>query len=120
MRIFQIAIVTLVILAGSHRISSVESNGNWVYLYDESGKNYKTLSANMVGEVKGFSTSFFVSQKGDWIYLWDAEGKQYKTLSYSLVGEVTGVSGDTFTSKFGSWIYTWDKDGKKVNTRAAK
>ncbi|MBQ7622514.1 MAG: VCBS domain-containing protein [Bacteroidales bacterium] len=120
MRIIQIAILTLTMLAGTHKISSVESNGSWVYMYDESGHKYKTLSAGSVGEVKGFSAAFFVSQNGGWVYLFDAEGKKYKVLSYSSVGDVTGVSGETFTSRNGGWIYTWNKDGKKINTRAAR
>ena len=103
-----------------HRISNVETNGSWVYMYNQNGKRYKTMSSSSVGEVKGFSATFFVSQNGSWIYLWDSEGKRYKTMSYSSVGDVVGVSGETFTSRSGSWIYTWSKDGKKINTRSAR
>lgn len=99
-------------------ISSVEYHGSWVYLYNDAGKRYKTLSASEVGIVKGFSSQFFVSVKGSWVYLWDADGKRYKTLSVSEVGEVTGVAGSTFTSCKGSWIYTWNSQGKKINTRS--
>ena len=119
-KILNILVVALALLAGAHKISSVETSGSWVYLYDDSGHRYKTLSVSNVGVVKGYSSEFFVSQNGSWIYLYDSEGQRYKTLSVSSVGEVTGVSGVTFTSKNGSWIYTWDKDGKKVNTRAAR
>ena len=107
-------------LIGSHRISSVEVRGSWVYLYDEAGHRYKTLSESSVGEVKGYSADFFVSQRGSWIYLYDAEGRRYKTLSESSVGDVIGVSGDRFTSRRGGWIYTWDKDGRKIATRSAR
>ena len=120
MKFLHIALVALAVLAGAHKISSVETSGSWVYMYDDSGHRYKTLSASSVGEVKGFSADFFVSQNGNWIYLYDSEGQRYKTLSVSSVGEVTGVSGETFTSMNGSWVYTWDKDGKKINTRAAR
>ncbi len=120
MKFLHIALVALAVLAGAHKISSVETSGSWVYMYDDSGHRYKTLSASSVGEVKGFSADFFVSQNGNWIYLYDSEGQRYKTLSASSVGEVTGVSGETFTSRNGSWVYTWDKDGKKINTRAAR
>lgn len=105
--------------SGRHQISSVESSGSWVYMYDASGHKYKTLSGVSVGQVMGYSSSFFVSRNGSWIYLYDADGNKYKTLSYVSVGDVTGVSGDTFTSRNGSWIYTWSKDGRKINTRAA-
>lgn len=119
-KILNMLVVTMAMFAGAHKISSVETSGSWVYMYDDSGHRYKTLSVSSVGVVKGYSSEFFVSQNGSWIYLYDSEGQRYKTLSVSSVGEVTGVSGETFTSRNGSWVYTWDKDGKKVNTRAAK
>ena len=105
---------------GGRRISNVETSGSWVYMYDQNGKCYKTLSASSVGEVKGFSSSFFVSRNGSWVYLWNSEGKRYKTMSYSSVGDVVGVAGDTFTSRSGSWVYTWSKEGKKLDTRSAR
>ena len=103
----------------AEQISSVETSGSWVYIYNSKGNKYKTLSSSTVGTVLGYSSSFFVSRNGSWIYLWDSEGKKYKTLSESTVGDVIGVAGDTFTSRNGNWIYTWDKDGKKINTRYA-
>lgn len=106
-------------IMAAEQISSVETSGSWVYLYNSKGMKYRTLSASSVGRVMGYSSSFFVSESGSWVYLYDADGKRYKTISKSSVGEVTGVAGDTFTSRSGSWIYTWDKDGKKINTRAA-
>lgn len=103
----------------AEQISSVETSGSWIYLYNAQGKKYKSMSLSTVGEVKGFSSSFFVSQNGSWIYIWDSDGKKITTLSKSTVGDVIGVAGDTFTSKNGSWIYTWNKNGKKINTRSA-
>ena len=103
---------------GGHRISNVETSGSWVYIYDQDGKRYKTMSASSVGDVKGFSTTFFVSRNGSWVYLWDSKGRRYKTMSYSSVGDVVGVAGETFTSRNGSWVYTWSKEGKKLNTRS--
>ncbi len=113
------AALVLTVLSSGHKISSVERNGSWIYMYDENGNRYKTLSASTVGEVKGFSSTFFVSENGSWVYLYDSEGRRYKTMSRSTVGEVTGVAGDTFTSRNGSWIYTWSKDGKRLRTRSA-
>lgn len=101
-------------------ISSVETSGSWVYLYNAKGSKYKSLSASSVGRVMGYSSTFFVAENGSWIYLYDADGKRYKSMSKSSVGEVIGVAGDTFTSRLGSWIYTWSKDGKKINTRPAR
>lgn len=108
---------TLTIMA--EEISSVETKGSWVYLYNSKGRSYKTLSASSVGTVLGYSSTFFVSESGSWIYLYDSEGKRYKTLSKSSVGDVIGVAGDTFTSRSGSWVYTWDRQGKKISTRSA-
>lgn len=48
MKYLTIAVLSLAILAGSHQISRVERDGSWVYLYNESGKKYQTLSANSV------------------------------------------------------------------------
>lgn len=50
MKFLHIAILSLVLLAGTHKISSVETSGSWIYLYDESGHRYKTLSTSSVGE----------------------------------------------------------------------
>ncbi|MBP5219018.1 MAG: hypothetical protein J6Z47_08745 [Bacteroidales bacterium] len=111
------AVLAFAMAVPSHKISSVETQGAWVYMYDESGRRYKTLSASSVGEVKGFSSTFFVSRSGNWIYLYDSEGKRYKTLSYSSVGDVTAVTEDTFTSRNGAWVYLWNKEGRKIKTR---
>lgn len=119
-KIFFIIFLTMFGLSSkAEQISSVETSGSWVYIYNAKGQKYKTLSTSTVGTVMGYSSSFFVSQNGSWIYLWDSEGRKYKTLSKSTVGDVMGVAGDTFTSRNGSWIYTWDKEGKKINTRSA-
>ena len=99
-------------------ISYIETTKNWYYIYDQDGKKTKTLSAT-IGELQGFSSSFFVVKSGSWYYIYDATGKKTKTLSESTVGKVLSVSGETFTSQVGSWIYTWSKEGKKINTRAA-
>lgn len=117
--ILSFLLIMAALFSRAEQISSVETSGSWVYVYNSQGKKYKTLSVSSVGTVKGYSANFFVSQSRSWIYLWDTEGRKYKTLSKSSVGDVTGVAGDTFTSRNGNWIYTWDKDGKKVNTRYA-
>ena len=120
MKILSFALLAVALAGGTHRISSVETNGNWVYMYDDTGRKYKSLSSSSVGEVMGFSSTFFVSHNGNWVYLFDSEGKKYKSLSYSSVGDVIGVAGDTFTSRKGQWIYIWDKNGKKIKSRGAK
>ena len=107
------------LISYAEQISSVETSGSWVYIYNSEGKKFKTLSSSTVGVVKGFSSNFFVSENGSWIYVWNSEARKITTLSKSNVGEVIGVAGDTFTSRNGSWIYTWSKEGKKINTRYA-
>lgn len=104
----------------AEQISSVETNGSWVYMYNSQGRKYKSLSTSTVGKVLGYSSKFFVSQNGSWIYLWDSDGKKYKSIYKNTVGDVIGVAGDTFTSRNGNWIYTWDKEGKKINSRYAQ
>ena len=99
-------------------ISHIESTKNWYYIYDQDGKKIKTLSST-IGELQGFSSTFFVVKSGSWYYIYDAYGKKTKTLSESTVGKVLSVSGETFTSQVGSWIYTWSKEGKKISTRSA-
>lgn len=101
-------------------ISYIERDGAWYYIYDDNGKRAKTLSASSVGDVKGWSATFFVSESGSWIYIYNEDGKRTKTLSKSSVGNVLAVSGDTFTSRSGNWIYTYDRDGKRLSTRAAR
>lgn len=81
MKYLTTAVLSLAISAGSHQISRVESDGSWVYMYNESGKKYQTLSANTVGEVLGYSSTFFVSRNGNWIYTWDKNGKRLNTSS---------------------------------------
>ena len=100
-------------------ISHIETTKNWYYIYDQDGKKTKTLSTT-IGELQGFSASFFVVKSGSWYYIYDANGKKTKTQSESTVGKVLSVSGETFTSQVGSWIYTWSKEGKKISTRAAR
>lgn len=119
--------MALLILAGAanfeimaEEISSIETSGSWVYLYNAQGKKYKSFSASSVGRILGYSSSFFVAENGSWIYLYNADGKRYKSMSKSSVGEILGVAGDTFTSRSGSWIYTWNKDGKRISSRFAR
>ena len=81
MKYFAMALLGLMLAAGVHRISNVERSGSWVYMYDEHGNKYKTLSANSVGEVLGFSSTFFVSRSSSWIYTWDYNGKRINTRS---------------------------------------
>lgn len=68
-------------MAVARQISSLEQNGSWVYMYDQNGKKYKTLSAGNVGDVIGVSGDTFVSRKGSWIYTYDRSGKKINTRS---------------------------------------
>lgn len=117
-----ILILSLIFISATsvaEQLSDIQTSGSWIYLYNTAGKKYKTLSVSSVGQIEGFSSSFFVSKKSGWIYLYDADGKRYKTMSVSTVGDVISVAGNTFTSRKGNWIYTWSRDGKKLNTRSA-
>lgn len=120
MKIINAALIAIAMLAGAHKISNIEVKNGWVNLYDETGKKYKDLNANTVGEIQGYSSTFFVSKSGGWIHLYDAEGKKYKDLNANTVGTVLSVSGDTFTTRNGSWITTRDRNGKIISSRTAK
>lgn len=78
-KILSILTISLAILAGAHKISSVETSGSWVYLYDDAGHRYKTLSASSVGEVTGVSGDTFTSRNGAWVFTWDKDGKKVNT-----------------------------------------
>ena len=78
-------------------ISHIETTRSWYYIYDQDGKKTKGLPTS-IGELKGFSATFFVVKCGSWYYLYDAKGNKIKALSTSTVGEVLSVAGDTFTS----------------------
>ena len=102
----------------AQNISYIETTKNWYYIYDQDGRKTKTLSTN-IGELQGFSSTFFVVKSGSWYYIYDSNGNKTKTLSESTVGKVLSVTGETFTSQVGPWIYTWSKEGKKISTRSA-
>lgn len=106
--------------ASADNLSDIRDNGSWYQFYNEKGRRFNTMAKSSVGDILGWSATFFVSQKGSWIYLYDSNGKRMKTLAASSVGEVISVAGNTFTSRKGSWIYTYDRDGKRINTRAAR
>lgn len=120
MRRFLLIAALLLSVVGmrAQSISHIETTRNWYYIYDQDGKRTKTLSTN-IGELQGFSSSFFVVKSGAWYHIYNASGNRTKTLSASTVGRVLSVSGDTFTSQLGSWIYTWSKDGRRIATRSA-
>ena len=108
----------LAVVMKAQSISHIETTKSWYYIYDQDGKKTKTLSTS-IGELQGFSASFFVVKSGVWYYIYDATGKKTKALSESTVGKVLSVAGETFTSQLGSWVYTWSKEGKKISTRSA-
>ena len=116
--LLSIVLLLSVVNLQAQSISHIETTKNWYYIYDQDGKKIKTLSST-IGELQGFSASFFVVKSSSWYYIYDANGKKKKTLSESTVGKVLSVSGETFTSQVGSWIYTWSKEGKRISTRSA-
>ncbi len=116
-------LATLLIIAAitlkAEDISVIERSGSWYYLYDANGRRYKTIPAQPVGEIKGWSSTFFVSQNGSWIYLYDANGRRYKTLPTNPIGQIISVTSGGFVARNGSWIRTYDTQGKHISTRPA-
>ncbi|MBO4827599.1 MAG: SLAP domain-containing protein [Prevotella sp.] len=119
-QIFIVVLLSLACQLQAQSISHIETTNNWYYIYDQSGKKIKTLSASQ-GELVGYSSSFYIIKQGRSFYItYDASGKRLYTFSVSNVGEILACNGDTFTSRNGAWIYTWRKDGKRISTRAAQ
>ena len=114
-----IALLLCTIPMHAQIISYIETTKSWYYIYDHDGKKIKTLSRS-IGELQGFSSSFFIVKTNSWYYIYDAKGNKIRTFSVSSIGKILSVSGDTFVSQSGSWIYTWHKDGKKIATRTAR
>lgn len=79
MKILSLALLAVAIAGGALRISCVETNGNWIYLFDSEGKKYKSLSYSSVGEVVAVAGDTFTSRKGNWVYIWDRNGKKIKS-----------------------------------------
>ncbi|MCH5238407.1 MAG: hypothetical protein J1E95_11530 [Muribaculaceae bacterium] len=65
----------------AENISSVETNGSWIYLWDSEGKKYKTFSKSTIGDIIGVAGDTFTSKNGSWIYTWDKNGKKINTRS---------------------------------------
>lgn len=65
----------------AEEISSVETSGSWIYLYDADSKRDKTISKSSVGEVTGVAGATFTTWSGNWIYTWDKNGKKINTHS---------------------------------------
>lgn len=63
--ILNILACLLLLLAETYRVSSVETNGDWIYLYDGSGKWYKTLSISNFGEISGVSSDIVADRDGN-------------------------------------------------------
>ena len=112
--------IVLALCAGSFaRISDIEKNGSWYYLYDEKGKRYKTMSVASVGELKGHSGTFFIGMNGEWYYFFDEKGNRFMTKSVKEIGTIKSVTNSGFTSRNNGFIYTWDMKGRRTGTRPA-
>ena len=94
-------------------LGNVESDKYHIHLYDTNGELFKTIS-NINGEVKGYSSDFFITQKDGWIYLYNDEGKLYKTMSSRYSGEVINVGESTFTTKKGNVTNVYSMSGEHM------
>lgn len=117
--------LTVVILAcllpcalRAQTIAYIDVSNAWYKIYDQNGRNIKTISTTQ-GKLMGYSSSFYIIKQGSAFYTtYDPKGRKLYTFGVNTVGEIIAVSGDTFTSRLGSWILTWNKDGKKLATRS--
>jgi len=95
------------------------TSGSWYYLYDQSGKKIGTIGSS-IGELVGYSDSFFILRHNSWYYLYDANCKKYKTLGVDSIGEIKSVTSQGFTAIRHNWIMTYDREGKKLSTKSAR
>ena len=78
-------IATMTLQAQS--ISHIETTRSWYYIYDQDGKKTKALSTS-IGELQGFSATFFIVKSGSWYYLYDAKGNRKKALSTFIASHI--------------------------------
>ena len=116
--LFILLLASVGVRAQQKEIAYIESTQNWHYLYDSQGHRIVGYSRSSVGDVVGWSTTFFIGKNNGFYRIYDVSGRVLKALSINSVGEVLSVSGDTFTSRLGSWIYIWDKNGKKIGSHS--
>ena len=116
-------IVTIMLLCSvasygqQKRLSYIDEDISFYYLYDDAGKRSKTLPKS-IGELQGWSATFFVVRQGSLYRIYDAQGKAGKVMPVSSVGKILSVTGDNITSNSGNLIFVWDKNWKKIRTRA--
>lgn len=101
----------------SRSISYIETTSTWIYIYDESGKLFRTESRSRFGELVGYSSSFFIIKKGSYYTLYDPNCRPLNTILIDRIGEITSVVGDTFTARKGSFITVYDKTGKRLRSK---
>lgn len=122
MKRFLTAIILTCLMASAIKAQSIayiDVSNAWYKIYDQNGRNIKTISTTQ-GQLMGYSSSFYIIKQGSAYYTtYDPTGRKLHTFGVNTVGEIIAVSGDTFTSRLGSWILTWSKDGKKLATRHA-
>jgi hypothetical protein len=59
-------------------IGNAVQRGDWVYIYDEKGRQIGSVSAGSRGEdgLKGYTSSTVNVRRGDWIHTYDEKGRQ--------------------------------------------
>lgn len=60
--------------------TAVQRGSNWVYVYDEAGRQITTIA----GQLYGFTGSTVsVTRGGSWVYVFDEHGRQISTIPMS-------------------------------------
>ncbi len=99
-------------------ISSIERRGSYYEIFDERGKKIQNVS-NSLGELLGWSDSFFVLLKGSYYVTYDERGRFLYRISSSL-GNFVSITGDQFILRDGSRLCVYNKFGKRIDTRPAR
>lgn len=99
------------LFSSNYQIANIEVRSSFYDLIDAKGKKYKTLSRS-IGEIVGFSGSFFIVRRSSFYDIYNSEGRKQKTLAASI-GDLVSVAGDFFVVRRSSFHDTYDKSGKK-------
>jgi hypothetical protein len=54
----------------------VVQKGNWIYSYDEKGKEKGRFSINSSDQFRSVNGNNIIIKKGNWVYTYDVKGKE--------------------------------------------
>jgi hypothetical protein len=102
-------------------IADVQSRGSDYIVRDSAGRQVKSLSKAIYGELCGNGSDFLVFKKGSGFQIYDSMGRNRVHRLDLVVGKFRGVSGQYITFEKGESVYTYDKSFRQIGSpRLAK